>query len=101
MQGIDFNDQVQSIEAVASEVISPPAPTVTLCSYGNKLTREELAQVRTPAGTATHKPIPHTTVVEKLIEALKLSSDWCGAGGVRHIGRWHAHVRGDGSELRL
>ena len=59
MQEVDVNDQVQSIEAVASEVISPPAPTMTLCSYGNKLTREELAQVRTPAGTATHKSIPH------------------------------------------
>ena len=70
MQEVDVNDQVQSIEAVASEVISPPAPTMTLCSYGNKLTREELAQVRTPAGTATHKPIPHVAVVEKLIEAL-------------------------------
>ena len=70
MQELDVNDQVQSIEAVASEVISPLAPTMTLCSYGNKLTREELAQVRTPAGTATHKPIPHITVVEKLIEAL-------------------------------
>ena len=43
---------------------------MTLCSYGNKLTRVELAQVKTPAGTATHKPIPHITVVEKLIEAL-------------------------------
>ena len=70
MQEVDVNDQVQSIEAVANEVISPPAPTMTLCSYGNKLTREELAQVRTPEGTATHKPIPHITVVEKLIEAL-------------------------------
>ena len=57
MQEVDVNDQVQSIEAVASEVISLPAPTMTLCSYGNKLTREELAQVRTPAGTATHKRI--------------------------------------------
>ena len=76
MQEVDVIDQVQSIEAVASEVISPPAPTMTLCSYGNKLTREELAQVRTPAGTATHKPILHITVVEKLIEALSF----------RHIG---------------
>ena len=43
---------------------------MTLCSYGNKLTREELAQATTPAATATHKPIPHIAVVEKLIEAL-------------------------------
>ena len=31
---------------------------------------EELARVATPAATATHKPIPHIAVVEKLIEAL-------------------------------
>jgi hypothetical protein len=43
---------------------------MTLCSYGTKLTREELARVATPVGTATHKPIPHIAVVEKLIEAL-------------------------------
>jgi len=43
---------------------------MTLCSYGTKLTREELARVATPAGTATHKPIPHISVVEKLIEKL-------------------------------
>ena len=50
--------------------IPAPAPTMTLCSYGSKLTREELARVATPAATATHKPIPHIAVVEKLIEAL-------------------------------
>ena len=50
--------------------IPAPAPTMTLCSYGTKLTREELARVATPAATATHKPIPHIAVVEKLIEAL-------------------------------
>jgi len=50
--------------------IPAPAPTMTLCSYGTKLTREELARVTTPAATATHKPIPHIAVVEKLIEAL-------------------------------
>ena len=43
---------------------------MTLCSYGNKLTREELARLVTPAATATHKLIPHIAVVEKLIEAL-------------------------------
>ena len=47
-----------------------PAPTMTLCSYGSKLTREELSRVETPEATATHKPIPHISVVEKLIEAL-------------------------------
>ena len=39
--------------------IPAPAPTMTLGSYGTKLTREQLARVATPVGTATHKPIPH------------------------------------------
>ena len=55
------------------DIVSPgpdPAPSMTLCSYGSKLTREELARVATPAATATHKPIPHIAVVEKPIEAL-------------------------------
>jgi len=43
---------------------------MTLLSYGGKLTRDELAQVPTPAGTATHKPIPHIEVVVKLVETL-------------------------------
>ena len=55
---------------VLTTPIPTPAPTMTLCSYGAKLTREELARVVTPAATATHKPIPHIAVVERLIEAL-------------------------------
>jgi hypothetical protein len=47
-----------------------PAPTMTLCTCGTRLTRQELAGVVTPAATATHKPIPHIAVVDKLIEAL-------------------------------
>jgi hypothetical protein len=43
---------------------------MTLCSYGSKLTRDELARVTRPAATATHKPIPQIAVVEKLMEAL-------------------------------
>ena len=69
MQETNLIVQEQPVGAIAKEAIAAPAPTVTLCSYGNKLTREELAQVKTPAGTATHKPIPHIAVVEKLIEA--------------------------------
>jgi hypothetical protein len=69
MHETNLIEQGQSVEAITNQ-IPTPAPTMTLCSYGNKLTREELAQVKTPAGTATHKPIPHITVVEKLIEAL-------------------------------
>lgn len=47
----------------------------TLISYEGKLTRPELALVPTPAGTATHRPIPHVEVVEALVETL----------GFRHI----------------
>ena len=47
-----------------------------LLSQTGKLTRQELALVPTPAGTATHRPIPHVEVVNALIETL----------GFRHIG---------------
>ncbi len=33
--------------------------TGTLISYGNKLSREDLAHIPTPPATATHRPIPH------------------------------------------
>ncbi len=46
------------------------ASNATLISYGAKLTRADLAQVPTPVGTATHRPIPHIEVVERLIETL-------------------------------
>jgi len=51
-------------------------PPSTLMSYGGKLTREELALVPTPPGTATHRPVPHIEVANALIETL----------GFRHIG---------------
>ena len=75
-------------------IVSPgpaPAPSMTLCSYGSKLTREELARVTTPAPTATHKPIPHIAVVDKLIEAL----------GFRQIGvvREEYAVSSDGMKM--
>ena len=69
MQETTVIEQDQAVPAILSPVPAP-APTMTLCSYGTKLTREELTRVATPAGTATHKPIPHIAVVEKLIEAL-------------------------------
>jgi hypothetical protein len=69
MQETNLIEQDQPVEVITSPVTTP-APTMSLCSYGSKLTREELAQVATPAGTATHKTIPHIAVVEKLIEAL-------------------------------
>ena len=69
MQETNLIEQEQPGAGLISPVPAP-APTMTLCSYGTKLTREELARVATPAATETHKPIPHIAVVEKLIEAL-------------------------------
>lgn len=48
----------------------------TLISSQAKLSREELALVPTPQGTATHRPVPHIEVVNALIETL----------GFRHVG---------------
>jgi hypothetical protein len=48
----------------------------TLISYAGKLTREQLAFVSTPPGTATHRPVAHSEVVSALVETL----------GFRHIG---------------
>jgi hypothetical protein len=50
--------------------------TSTLISYIGKITREELAQVPTPAPTETHQPIAHDRVVEALVESMSF----------RHIG---------------
>lgn len=47
----------------------------TLISSTGKLTREQLALVSTPPGTATHRPVPHAEVVAALVETL----------GFRHI----------------
>src|SRR5208337_4159239 len=69
MQETNSIEQEQPVGVITAP-IPAPAPTMTLCSYGLKLTREELARVATPVGTATHKPIPHIAVVENLIEAL-------------------------------
>jgi hypothetical protein len=69
MQETTAIEQDQPVGVILDST-SAPAPTMTLCSYGSKLTREELSRVKTPVATATHKPIPHIAVVEKLIEAL-------------------------------
>jgi len=69
MQETNLIEQDRPVEAIIS-LLQAPTPTMTLCAYGAKLTREELAWVATPAATVTHKPIPHIAVVEKLIEAL-------------------------------
>jgi hypothetical protein len=50
--------------------------TNTLIANNGKITRAELAQLPTPPATATHLPIPHTAVVETLVETLSY----------RHIG---------------
>lgn len=44
--------------------------TGTLLSHSGKITRQELAQVPTPAATATHRPVPHHEIVEALVETL-------------------------------
>ena len=69
MQKTNLTEQNPPVETTISH-IRAPAPTMTLCSYGRKLTRKDLALLATPAATPTHKPIPHITVVEKLVEAL-------------------------------
>ena len=69
MEETTLIEQDQPVGAILSPV-PVLAPTMTLCAYCTKLTREELARVATPAATATHKPISHIAVVEKLIEAL-------------------------------
>src|SRR5579883_1258069 len=43
-----------------------------LLSKTGKLTRQELAFVPTPAGTATHKVIPHHEMITALVDTLSL-----------------------------
>jgi hypothetical protein len=43
-----------------------------LLSQTGKLTRKQLALVSTPAGTATHRPVPHADVVRALVDTLAL-----------------------------
>ena len=44
--------------------------TSTLISRTGKITRGELAKLPTPLATGTHIPIPHSAVVETLVETL-------------------------------
>jgi hypothetical protein len=44
--------------------------TGTLISSNTKIGRAELAEVPTPAATATHRPIAHHQIVEALVETL-------------------------------
>jgi hypothetical protein len=50
--------------------------TSTLISYQCRtISRQDLALIRTPAGTSTHVPVPHHEIVQALVETL----------GFRHI----------------
>lgn len=49
-------------------IVTPPA--ITLCSKTQKIDRHQLGLVPTPEATATHIPVPHIAVAERLIEAL-------------------------------
>ena len=45
--------------------------SATLVASGlSKIGRAELAQIAVPAATSTHKPVPHHTIVEALVETL-------------------------------
>lgn len=44
--------------------------TSTLISSNGTITRAVLGKLPTPPATATHLPIPHTAVVEALVETL-------------------------------
>jgi hypothetical protein len=47
------------------------AVSTTLISYNDrKLEHQELIMVPTPAGTATHRPVPHHEVINALVETL-------------------------------
>ena len=48
----------------------------TLLAQTEKIGRAQSALMPTPAGTATHKPVPHQEIVNALIETF----------GFRHIG---------------
>lgn len=63
----------------------------TLISFEGKLDRAQLALVPTPAGSATHRPIPHAEVIGALIETL----------GFRHIAvhRDEYAVSNDGQKM--
>jgi hypothetical protein len=64
-------EEVMQVDGnAAASLASVEPPSMTLLSYGGKLSREQVAGVPTPAGTSTHKPIPHIDVIEKLVETL-------------------------------
>ena len=67
--------------------------TSTLISCTGTITRAELTKLPTPPATATHLPIPHTAVVETLMETLSHRHIGVSRGGVRCIERRDGDVR--------
>jgi len=58
-----------------------------------KLTRAELTAIPTPAGTLTHRPVPHHEIVGGLGRNPELPAHRRGAGRVRRLAGWHEDVR--------
>ena len=86
--------ETQVPAAVTNEVAgSERASHDAAFPMGGKLTRDELAQVPTPAGTATHKPIPHIGGRREAGRNAGFSPDRSGSRRVRGIQRRHADVR--------
>lgn len=70
------DDLVIPVEAELVEE-EPPQPQGVLIAHcgAGRISRQELALVRTPEATRTHQPVPHHKIAEALIECL----------GFRHI----------------
>jgi hypothetical protein len=57
----------------------------------SKITREELKVIPTPAGSATHQPLPHFEIVGALVETLSFRQI--------SVGREEYEVSGDGMKM--
>lgn len=67
--------------------------TSVLISSNGKITRVELKELPTPPATATHVPIPHSTVVDTLVPSIESPPYWRGRRGVRGFERWDGDLR--------
>lgn len=56
--------------AIAAQAIEGPSGALMAHCGTNKLTREELRGIPTPAGTKTHQPLSHFEIVQALLESL-------------------------------
>ena len=72
-------------------------PEITLLSHAGKLSREQLAFIPTPLGTATHRPIPHAEVFNALVDHIGASKNRHRRRGVCSPQGWHEHVRRHGN----